>query len=540
VPQEPSAPDYLPAEVARWADEHREVLERIVGELLASGRWPSIKKLTRQLAQEQRPVALNDLLWHMPRPLGFVETHPDRVVLLLFGLRLTSGGQRLLNGFANVLRLAVSRYGGGSEPVISRSDLAADTRADDPYRAALSEIILREAPFIGGGTGSETDDWRREITADVVRYWRVKTVDDYLRIRAEELRHHPQFGWVPASVAHFSELSTAEDAAADEEPGKAPHAPDDSSTAGPRPEVRDAFISHAGEDKLDVVRPLAAALQARGHTVWVDENELVVGDSLSESIDWGIAHSRFGVVVLSPAFFAKPWPRRELKSLTAREVIQGHGLLPIWHGIDEAFLAGQAPSLADKVAANTADGIEKVADQVSNAIKQRREHEAPALHPALPRARWPLRIARWFRRNNIAAGLLVTTVGGIVAGVILLLIHGSGPTNHAGTTAATPGKPPSLAHTYPETTGGTVHTWSDYATAAGSAGPLIQPHTTVRVACKLSGFKVEDGDPWWYRIASSPWNGVYYASADPFYNNGRTGGPLHGTPFVDQRVPVCQ
>ncbi|MEU9107784.1 hypothetical protein AB0D54_26310 [Streptomyces xanthophaeus] len=37
----------------------------------------------------------------------------------------------------------------------------------------------------------------------------------------------------------------------------------------------------------------------------------------------------------------------------------------------------------------------------------------------------------------------------------------------------------------------------------------------------------------------APWNNAYYASADPFYNNGWTSGPVKGTPFVDEAVPDC-
>jgi hypothetical protein len=55
----------------------------------------------------------------------------------------------------------------------------------------------------------------------------------------------------------------------------------------------------------------------------------------------------------------------------------------------------------------------------------------------------------------------------------------------------------------------------------------------------VRGFKVADGDTWWYKIASSPWNGAYYASADAFYNNGQTSGSLVGTPFVDNNVANC-
>ena len=61
----------------------------------------------------------------------------------------------------------------------------------------------------------------------------------------------------------------------------------------------------------------------------------------------------------------------------------------------------------------------------------------------------------------------------------------------------------------------------------------------MQIACKLQGFRVADGNTWWYRIASAPWNNAYYVSADAFYNNGQTSGSLHGTPFVDPAVANC-
>lgn len=91
-----------------------------------------------------------------------------------------------------------------------------------------------------------------------------------------------------------------------------------------------------------------------------------------------------------------------------------------------------------------------------------------------------------------------------------------------------------------ETAGGVVHTWTNYTNAGGVQGPSIAAGQSVRIACRLQGFRVANGNPWWYRIASSPWNGVYYASADAFYNNGAVSGSLAGTPFVDSAVPECQ
>lgn len=96
--------------------------------------------------------------------------------------------------------------------------------------------------------------------------------------------------------------------------------------------------------------------------------------------------------------------------------------------------------------------------------------------------------------------------------------------------------PPS---TYAETVGGTTHTWSDYADAGGSQGETIAPYKTVQISCRVRGFAVQDGNTWWYQIASTPWNNNYYASADAFYNNGRTAGSLVGTPYYDPSVPGC-
>ncbi|HVW79360.1 MAG TPA: amidase domain-containing protein [Mycobacteriales bacterium] len=99
--------------------------------------------------------------------------------------------------------------------------------------------------------------------------------------------------------------------------------------------------------------------------------------------------------------------------------------------------------------------------------------------------------------------------------------------------------PANASATYTETTGGVTNTWSNYSNAGGSEGQQIPAHATVQVACVVPGFKVADGDTWWYEIASSPWNGAYFASADAFYNNGATSGSLSGTPFVDPAVPAC-
>ena len=62
----------------------------------------------------------------------------------------------------------------------------------------------------------------------------------------------------------------------------------------------DFFISHASEDKDDIVRSLADSLKESGFEVWYDEFELKIGDSLRKKIDAGLTNSRFGIVIISP------------------------------------------------------------------------------------------------------------------------------------------------------------------------------------------------------------------------------------------------
>ena len=132
----------------------------------------------------------------------------------------------------------------------------------------------------------------------------------------------------------------------------------------------DVFISHASEDKDSVVRPLAHALSAGGLSVWYDEFELHIGDSLRRKIDTGLARSRFGVVVLSRSFFGKGWTNYELDGLVTRAVSGEQVLLPIWHEITKQELIAYSPSLADKVARSTATlTVEEIAVEIIEVIQ---------------------------------------------------------------------------------------------------------------------------------------------------------------------------
>jgi hypothetical protein len=111
--------------------------------------------------------------------------------------------------------------------------------------------------------------------------------------------------------------------------------------------------------------------------------------------------------------------------------------------------------------------------------------------------------------------------------------------NASGSVPPKPPDAPPPASSWPETTGVSTNTWTNYATAGGTQGGTIPAQSTVQIACKVQGFRAGDGNTWWYRIASAPWSNAYYASADAFYNDGQTSGSMLYTPLVDTNVPTC-
>ncbi|GAB3193590.1 hypothetical protein GCM10027261_09460 [Geodermatophilus arenarius] len=133
----------------------------------------------------------------------------------------------------------------------------------------------------------------------------------------------------------------------------------------------DLFLSHASEDKSTLVRPLAQYLADQGVNVWYDEFSLTVGDSLSRSIDAGLAKAKYGLVVLSKKFFEKAWPEYELRGLVSREIAaRGKVILPVWFGVSHDEVLNFSPPLADKKAV-VADGksLEEVAFEILQAIR---------------------------------------------------------------------------------------------------------------------------------------------------------------------------
>lgn len=132
----------------------------------------------------------------------------------------------------------------------------------------------------------------------------------------------------------------------------------------------DFFISHATEDKASVAQPLAEALEAKGAKVWLDKFAMSVGDSLRKSIDEGLAHSRYGIVILSEVYFKKFWTEKELNGLFAKQEDGEKVILPVWHNVSKDVVKQHSPILADMLALKTADfTIDELADEFIQLIQ---------------------------------------------------------------------------------------------------------------------------------------------------------------------------
>lgn len=132
----------------------------------------------------------------------------------------------------------------------------------------------------------------------------------------------------------------------------------------------DVFICHASEDKEAFVESLARRLEERNLRVWYDSFRLRLGDRLRTAIDHGLSRSRFGIVILSPSFCRKEWPKRELEGLLALEREGRKVILPLWHGVSHEDVARFSPMLADRVALTSSLPLDKIVDEIVEVIRE--------------------------------------------------------------------------------------------------------------------------------------------------------------------------
>ena len=127
----------------------------------------------------------------------------------------------------------------------------------------------------------------------------------------------------------------------------------------------DVFISHASEDKEEVARPLAKALRQAGLQVWYDEFMIKAGDNINRFITQGQNESAYGLIILSPHFFANErWAQDELDGFVVREIYLKQKIIPVWHHVTIHDVLRFSAKLATRKAITTDKGLDSVVQEI--------------------------------------------------------------------------------------------------------------------------------------------------------------------------------
>ncbi len=134
------------------------------------------------------------------------------------------------------------------------------------------------------------------------------------------------------------------------------------------PDLRDVFLCHAWDDRQGVAKELHDLLVSRGVSVWFSEKDVGLGVPLMRAIDKGLANSRIGLVLVTPALLLR-LPQegiadKELSALLARDQ-----LVPIVHNTTYEALREVSPLLGSRSGLNTAeDTLANVAAKLAELV----------------------------------------------------------------------------------------------------------------------------------------------------------------------------
>jgi len=83
--------------------------------------------------------------------------------------------------------------------------------------------------------------------------------------------------------------------------------------------MANVFLSHRTSD-MPAAQLLAKDLRALGHIVWIDDDEIGVGDSIVQKINEGLEGATYLVLCLSASGVTAPWTAREWMSTLSRQL----------------------------------------------------------------------------------------------------------------------------------------------------------------------------------------------------------------------------
>ncbi len=124
--------------------------------------------------------------------------------------------------------------------------------------------------------------------------------------------------------------------------------------AAAKPDLRDCFLCHAWDDRQGSAKQLHDLLEAAGVKVWFSEKDLGLGVPMMRAIDKGLAASKIGLVLVTPALLARI-PKEGVADKELSTLLQGNRLVPIVHGTTYTALRDISPMLASRSGLDTAE-----------------------------------------------------------------------------------------------------------------------------------------------------------------------------------------
>lgn len=144
--------------------------------------------------------------------------------------------------------------------------------------------------------------------------------------------------------------------------------------------TRDVFISHAHQDKAEIVLPLARALRRRMLSTWVDQGHIAPGESILTAVSEGLTRARFAAVVITPAFIERRWTQDELGAAFSRDTASGElTVIPVVAVAVDLYRL-EFPLLADRRALRWDKGPEAVADEIAALLDRRADRWHVFIH----------------------------------------------------------------------------------------------------------------------------------------------------------------
>ena len=124
-------------------------------------------------------------------------------------------------------------------------------------------------------------------------------------------------------------------------------------------DLRDLFLCHAWDDRLTTAKDVS---------VWFSEKDILLGQPFMREIDRGLARSRIGLALITPAFLKRVdgggVSDKELSELLSRDL-----LIPVVHGTTYEEIRKVSPLLGSRNGLSTAeDSMDTIATKIAELV----------------------------------------------------------------------------------------------------------------------------------------------------------------------------